>query len=109
MVQPEIGAAGKKNCRFFSCIETRPEFSVSLTPSPPSIERLRLFVKSCRPEAGLDNMEAVTPRPTVEELKALRVVDLRQRLAQVGLPQSGEGTDQTVFCSEFLAPSNRSG
>ena len=30
------------------------------------------------------------PRPTIEELKALRVVDLRQKLSSLGLPQSGE-------------------
>ena len=29
-------------------------------------------------------------RPTVDELKALRVVDLRQKLSSLGLPQSGK-------------------
>ena len=29
------------------------------------------------------------PRPTVEELQSLTVVKLRQRLAQYGIPQSG--------------------
>ena len=29
------------------------------------------------------------PRPTFEELKALRVIDLRKRLTDLGLMQSG--------------------
>ena len=29
-------------------------------------------------------------RPTLAELKALRVVDLRQKLSGLGLPQSGK-------------------
>ena len=29
------------------------------------------------------------PRPTVEQLQSLTVVKLRQRLAQYGIPQSG--------------------
>lgn len=32
------------------------------------------------------------PRPTVEELQSLTVVKLRQRLAQYGIPQSGNVT-----------------
>ena len=39
------------------------------------------------------------PRPTIEELKALRVVDLRQKLSSLGLPQSGEKLENV-----FLKP-----
>ena len=40
------------------------------------------------------------PRPSVQELKALRVVDLRQKLSQLGLPQSGN------YCSKNVCPLN---
>ena len=41
------------------------------------------------------------PRPTIEELKALRVVDLRQKLSSLGLPQSGEKLENVFLNPKF--------
>ena len=48
------------------------------------------------------------PRKTLEELKALRVIDLRKMLSELGLPGSGMGNLTIMTCfaedtnSEFL-------
>ena len=49
------------------------------------------------------------PRKTLEELKALRVIDLRKMLSELGLPGSGMRNITIITCfpektnSEFLS------
>ena len=47
---------------------------------------------------------AMADRPTVDELKALRVVDLRQRLSSLGLPQSGNPAICNFPRETFFSP-----
>lgn len=63
---------------------------------PKSLVHLYFLHKQTSPELLqkverlLRERRTMADRPTVDELKALRVVDLRQRLSSLGLPQSGK-------------------